>query len=68
MHSFGYPQWILASWLTLVVIGAPIIRAIMIRYGATGFVPWRDFWKTWAADIIGKAALVGLLHFGGFWG
>lgn len=68
MYSFKVPQMILAAYLVIVIVGAPILRKIMIKRGATGFVSWRDFWSTWSADVVGKIVLVAILFWGGFWG
>jgi hypothetical protein len=68
MYSFGVAQWVLAVWLGLVVLGTPVLRLVMIRNGAQGFVPWREFWGKWTVDFVLKSILVGLLWVGGFWG
>ncbi len=68
MYSFGLPQLVLAGCLLAIVIGTPASRLIMMRFGATGFVPWREFWPIWTADVFGKIVLVAILFWGGFWG
>lgn len=67
MYSFDLPQWLVGGYISLVLIGTPVIRVIMINNGATGFVPWREFWGRWSIDAVLKAALVGVLYWGGFW-
>lgn len=67
MNSWGAAQWIVAAYLTAVVIGTPVLRSLMISSGAKGFVPWRDFWGKWSIDFLIKVALVAVLYWGGFW-
>lgn len=68
MYSLYVPQLIVAAYLILVAVGAPILRLIMIKNGAKGFVVWREFWSKWSVDLIMKISLVCLLFWGGFWG
>jgi len=67
MYSFGAAQWVIAVYLILIIIGAPVARYLMIDSGATGFIPWRAFWGKWTADVFGKIVLVAVLFWGGFW-
>lgn len=67
MSFWGPAQWVIAAYLTAVVVGTPFLRYQMMNSGAQGFVPWRDFWSTWAIDALSKLALVALLYWGGFW-
>lgn len=67
MFSFGAPQMIVAGYLAMVSFGTPVLRMIMIKNGARGFVAWADFWKKWSVDFVIKCALVGVLFWGGFW-
>lgn len=72
MFSFGWPQLIIASYIAFVLLATPLIRLISIRYGErTGqyaFVSWKEYWGKWSVDAFIKAALIGLLYWGGFWG
>lgn len=67
MFSLWWPQLVVFGYLFLSVTGTPVLRFVMIRNGARGFVPWGDFWKTWTTDVVLKIALVVCLYFGGFW-
>lgn len=67
MFSLGLPQWVLAGCLLAIVIGTPVSRFAMMKFGATGFVSWREFWPVWLADLFGKGVLVAILFWGGFW-
>lgn len=67
MNSWGAAQWIIAGYLTVVAIGAPALRSLMIKSGAKGFVPWGEFWAKWGSDVTTKVALVAVLFWGGFW-
>jgi hypothetical protein len=67
MYSLGVPQIILALYLIVIIIGAPVARYLMIDGGAKGFCPWREYWGTWSADLVGKIVLVAILFWGGFW-
>lgn len=72
MFSFGWPQLIVVSYMAFVLLATPLIRLISIRYttgtGQYAFVSWKEYWGKWSADAIVKAALIGLLYWGGFWG
>lgn len=67
MNSSDVARLIVAGYLAAVVVGAPIARYVMIRNGARGFTPWREFWTNWGTDTASKAALAVLLYIGGFW-
>jgi len=67
MFSFGWAQMVLAGYLAIVSCGPPVVRAAMIRQGATGFVPWREFWSKWGAGFAVRLALAAVLYWGGFW-
>lgn len=66
MFSF-WPQLVVGGYLALSVAGTPVLRTVMIRRGAKGFVSWGDFWKTWGTDAALKVILTVVLFFGGFW-
>lgn len=66
--SWFWPQWFVAGYVVLVLIGTPVVRAIQIRRGSKGFGPWGEFWGLWSVDFVIKLVLVVVLFFGGFWG
>lgn len=68
MNSWEAAQWIIAGYLTAVLVGTPVLRSVMMsKDGAAGFVPWREFWAKWGTDAATKVALVAVLYWGGFW-
>ncbi len=67
MADWQGAQWVLATIMAGATICPPVLRwALLHRDPTRPATTWTEYWRTWTADLITRAALVAILIWGGF--